>query len=303
MGEEESGRPERRPKSEAPAAPSMAGQREPIGKEVAAPNWTIRREQIGGEVAATTSMTAQREQIGEEEAKDDTPQDAEETNQATEDPRVLLSGEIRVPAPEGEKAWAQCLRNMTRMLESGNVVVIGRQRSIVRKPCEGSGDLSREALDKAVEQLSHALAVELFAQNSGEERGSVKTASALAPAEQERLRQLTWRVAAHLTMNLGVQLMSKHDLKGLWQPTFAVCVVNGQVCVMTLAFVGEPVTGDRPCDRRTPFLLRLLTSDLSQGVEPATTSFVVRAVGESVKTTADYLASIDPALLVGDRSA
>jgi len=55
----------------------------------------------------------------------------------------------------------------------------------------------------------------------------------------------------------------RHSLSpALWQPSFVICVGSGQVRVVTLAFVGDPVSGDRPSSKSTPFVLRLVTPDL-----------------------------------------
>lgn len=48
----------------------------------------------------------------------------------------------------------------------------------------------------------------------------------------------------------------------LWQPLFVVAMSAGQLRVLTFAFVGTPVVGDRPDRKRTPFALRLASEDL-----------------------------------------
>jgi len=222
--------------------------------------------------------------------------DDEETNKVV-DSKVVLAGQLSVPPPEDLKVWAQCLRDTKRSIEGGKVVVVGRNRTVVTLPSEAIGDVSEKAARLAFEALKSALAAELASSSTP----PAADAHAEAGVEAPGLLELTRRVVAQLTVDVCMQVVRENGhLKALWQPISAICVHNGQVRVMTLAFVGEPVCGERPDEKRTPFLLRLLTDDLaapaSGSQDPVLTSYLVRAVGASVTSTAAYLESIDPIL-------
>jgi hypothetical protein len=83
------------------------------------------------------------------------------------------------------------------------------------------------------------------------------------PLEPEILEGLVRRVAANISVIPGMEAVMRHSLQpALWQPSFIVCIGSGQVRVLTLAFVGDPICGDRPSSKSTPFVLRLLTDNL-----------------------------------------
>jgi len=114
----------------------------------------------------------------------------------------------------------------------------------------------------------------------------------------------------------------------LWQPVFTICIGDGQVRVLTFAFIGHPVTGDRPDRKRTPFCLRIATGDLvrsavrnaygqhricSQQQKPpgvggapapgrpprstaATVSYAAEVVAENVLTSLDYIVTLEEEL-------
>jgi len=225
--------------------------------------------------------------------------DDEETNKVA-DSKVVLAGQLQVPPPEDLKVWAQCLRDTKRSIEGGKVVVVGRNRTVVALPSEAIGDVSEKAARLAFEALKSALAAELASSVTPPAADAAADAGVEA-VEAPGLLELTRRVVAQLTVDVCMQVVRENGhLKALWQPISAICVHNGQVRVMTLAFVGEPVCGERPDEKRTPFLLRLLTDDLaapaSGSQDPVLTSYLVRAVGASVTSTAAYLESIDPIL-------
>jgi len=233
--------------------------------------------------------------------------DEEETNKVL-DSKVVLAGLLHLPPPEDLKIWAQCLRDTKRSIEGGKVVVVGRRRVVVSCPGEAdggpaAGDVSGKAANLAFEALKGALAAELSSTSPAAIASEPADSTAVQAVEAPGVHELTRRVVAQLTVDVCMQVVREHgQLKALWQPTYAICVHNGQIRVMTLAFVGEPVCGDRPSEKRTPFLLRLLTDDLaapasgSQDLVPA--SFVVREVGASVTSTSAYLESIDPVLFM-----
>ena len=74
------------------------------------------------------------------------------------------------------------------------------------------------------------------------------------------------RVVGHLSVTPALQLALYTKLPvSLHQPRYVICVGRGQLRVATYAFVGEPVLGDRPDRKHTPFMLKILTPDLLKG--------------------------------------
>eukprot|EP00931_Biecheleriopsis_adriatica_P069375 TRINITY_DN43230_c0_g1_i1.p1 TRINITY_DN43230_c0_g1~~TRINITY_DN43230_c0_g1_i1.p1 ORF type:complete len:417 (+),score=83.40 TRINITY_DN43230_c0_g1_i1:81-1253(+) len=162
-------------------------------------------------------------------------------------------GEVQVRLPAAEADRSECLRDLKRTLSGGGVFVVsrGRRRPLSDLLSQRHGDVSREACEEAFSALAEALASELHALDSSGNSDSSCSQLALA-------------VAAHISVAPGLQaVMSQQLPPALWQPVFAVCLSPGQVCVRTLAFVGEPVAGDRPSCKRTPFLLTLTTENLA----------------------------------------
>lgn len=227
-------------------------------------------------------------------------------------------------APEGDTAWAECLRDLKRTLEGGSVFVVGRRkRYTVRDPAKAQGDVSREACEEAFEELVRCIGFELLAQSSEavSSGGCCRAVGCVRPEghdgpcvdneleelsqfrapskeEQDRLRDLVRRVAAHVSVAPGIQAVLAHALPpALWQPTFVICVGHGEVRVLTLAFVGNPVSGDRPTCKRTPFLLKVLTGDLaSANPGPMAANYAVHAATASKLSTLAHLASLEAKL-------
>jgi len=239
-------------------------------------------------------------------------------------PNLLPSGEMNVPLPSGDDAWAECLRDLKRTLEGGSIFVAGRgQRTPVRDPAKQLGDVRQEACEAAFLELSKTISFELMAQAQGRPAaetaqtacctlGCVRPAGHEGPCidgelleirpepgsgalDPQMLRELTRRVAAAISVAPGMHAIMKHSLPpSLWQPAFAVCVGSGQVRVLTLAFVGEPVSGDRPSCKSTPYVLRLLTSDLvPAGTGPAPAGYCVRPALEGANTITRHLVDLD----------
>jgi hypothetical protein len=208
-------------------------------------------------------------------------------------PAFLPSGEMHVPLPIGDSAWSESLRDLKRTLEGGSLFVIGRGRcSGVRDPAKVPGDVSDKACELAFDELVKIIGFELQVQAMGLTTDAtasgvcwhpscVKTArhdgpcvdgflrrlptpeGCAEPLEPESLEGIVRRVAANISVTPGMDAVMKHSISPtLWQPSFIVCIGNGQVRVLTLAFVGDPVSGDRPSSKSTPFVLRLVTPDL-----------------------------------------
>jgi hypothetical protein len=68
----------------------------------------------------------------------------------------------------------------------------------------------------------------------------------------------------HLTVTPGMSLVDAHGIlpPALLQPRYSVLVGGGHVRVITYAFAGEPVLGERPDTKHSPYLLRMLSDNL-----------------------------------------
>jgi len=62
---------------------------------------------------------------------------------------------------------------------------------------------------------------------------------------------------------------------------------------LTMAFVGEPVCGDRPSSKSTPYVLRLLTEDLVRAESQGPSRYCVRHALANATTMALHLADLD----------
>lgn len=214
-------------------------------------------------------------------------------------PPHLQQGHIEVATPATEKEWAECLRDLERTLQGDGLYIASQQRfSPVMAADRDRGDLGRAATAAAFDELQRALEHELM------EQGHIATTDAedvptavggLTPKPKQKVRrrqpdtrlsetsesddnrlmasalpELARRVAAHVSVGPSMQVALQNGLPpALWQPTFLLCVGGRQVRVMTFAFVGEPVGGDRPDGKYTPFVLRLVTEDLLPGAQKA----------------------------------
>jgi len=232
-----------------------------------------------------------------------------------------------VPPPVGDDAWAECLRDLKRTLEGGGIFVVGRERrTAVDDPAKESGDVTQKACEEAFQELSKRISHELVAQAKGlppdhTAQGACLTDGCVRPAlhdgpcidgqltelksaleecklDEKAIEAAMRRMAAYVSVAPGMQAIMKHSLPpSLWQPTFAICVGGGQVRVLTLAFVGEPVSGDRPSCKCTPFVLRLLSGDLAAtGAPLAPAQYCVRPAIRGVKTITSHLAALEPEL-------
>lgn len=226
-------------------------------------------------------------------------------------------GEAKVPFPAGDDAWVERLRDLTRSVQGGSVFLVGRQRlrplqdaagaaaaaaMATGGPTATAGEVGQEASGLAFKALLWALCDELLSQGYGlsascrpellEEQqpltdaaaGCTDTARDVAAARRGQvdlraLWELTRQVTAHISVSPGLHVAEQAGLPhALWQPLFLVCVGSGQVRVLTLAFAGGPVVGDRPDSKRTPFVLRLATDDLVPAAALATADAGVLAM-------------------------
>lgn len=230
--------------------------------------------------------------------------------------RSQPSGAVAVPAPADGGAWEEVFRDFARVLQGDSVFVIGRQRLYpIRGPSQTGVD--EAARGAAFDALARALREELRSQGHGLSaagqvlrpgwRNAHCTDDAPdAEVDEALLRELALQVAANVSVSTGVQVaLAKGLPPSLWQPCYTVCVGEGQVRVLTFAFVGEPVIGDRPDRKRTPFCLRIATGNLVQAAAAAALGrrrreakvwYAAEATSESVQTTLDYIVGLEEEL-------
>ena len=92
-------------------------------------------------------------------------------------------------------------------------------------------------------------------------------AAALAPA---LLGELSERLIGNLSVGAAMEALTQHGCApAMHQNKFLLLVGQDSVRVLTYGYIGEPVSGDRPDTKHTPFTLRLLTENLlSPPLEP-----------------------------------
>lgn len=198
----------------------------------------------------------------------------------------LPSGKVCVTVPSSDDVGAECLRDLKRTLEGGSVYILGRGvRYVVTDSANVVGDVSRSACENSLGALRGAISGEF-------------TAQGLGALSEEALKQLSLRVASHISVTPGIQAVLSHAFPpALFQPTFLVCIGPGQVRVFTLAFVGELVSGDRPGSKCTPFILSIRSGNLAGGsVGAANARYAVQLAVEGVTSALQYLDVLEPEL-------
>lgn len=190
---------------------------------------------------------------------------------------------------------AECFRDLARMISGGSVYVLGQNRAqpvpLARDLVPITGLLNSNVCNTALMAFSKVIGDELAVQCSSGEN--------IMQEDPTLILAIAMRAAAHISTNVGVQVMEENNIPPvLWQPTFVVCIGSAEVWLMTLAFVGEPVTGQRPEDKCTPFVLVLASSNLmptaltSQEELAATTRYALRpALADA--TMQDHLLSLN----------
>jgi hypothetical protein len=79
----------------------------------------------------------------------------------------------------------------------------------------------------------------------------------------EALETLCSRVIEHMTVSPGIKLVTEFEVSpSLLQPKFILLIDSTKVRVVTYMFIGEPIKGDRPDRKYTPYILTILTDDL-----------------------------------------
>jgi len=79
---------------------------------------------------------------------------------------------------------------------------------------------------------------------------------------------LLHKVMAQLGVGPGMQCMLEQGVPpSMLQPVFVITAIKDEkkkpeLRVTTYAFVGGPVTGVKPCDKRTPYIITMITDEL-----------------------------------------
>jgi len=226
-------------------------------------------------------------------------------------------------------------------MQGGSILVLGRRRLYPIRPREEQdqvvGKVSVESCGAALDALEDAIAQELLEQGFGLTEHGVNTlicrrgtlgvnVDENSPDDDDTpdpehiqrlkerkihpgaLRKLAEECAVNLSVSPGMQLVVERGLPPvLYQPTFVICVGGGQLRVLTFAFVGAPVTGDRPDRKRTPFSIRLATDDLipslRAGTAPsASLRYAAHVVDPAVQTTLDMIVVLEEELFAANEA-
>lgn len=243
--------------------------------------------------------------------------------------------EVDIVLPSSDAERLECLRDLGRTMQGGSILVLGRRRLYPVRPDhqENVGNVNAESCSAALDVLADAIAQELLDQGFGLtssgvntlmcRRGTLGVNSHLeeddtpSPEHLQRLKErkidqavlraLAEECAVNISVSPGMQLVVERGLPPvLLQPTFVICIGGGQVRVLTFAFIGEPVTGDRPDRKRTPFSIRLATDNL---LPSATSAFSIRSaklkyaahgVDPAVQTTLDMIVLLEEELFAAN---
>lgn len=195
------------------------------------------------------------------------------------DVQGLPSGTVEVPRVSSDGSWAECLRDVTRMVHGKAVYIMGPNRICpLQAEMKTAGDVSYATCEAAFDSLMRAVCNEITTQGAAQATSTEAPATSFhsSPWREEpesvcdwqpdslALKELTRQVATHISIGPGMEVVLQEKLPpALWQPTFVICISQSQVRVLTFAFVGEPATGNRPERKNTPFMLQMLTDSIT----------------------------------------
>ena len=103
------------------------------------------------------------------------------------------------------------------------------------------------------------------------------TSEASIELPAQALADLSRRVLGHLAVTPGMDVLVNNEVApAMFQNKFVVLSGCGQVRVATYGFIGGPTVGDRPDRKATPFVLRMLSSNLLEGFGHDSVEYAVR---------------------------
>jgi len=80
--------------------------------------------------------------------------------------------------------------------------------------------------------------------------------------------ELARRLIGHLTVTPGMELLTSNEvLPAMFQNKFVIVSGAGQIRIATYGFIGGPAVGDRPDRKATPYVMRMLSSNLAEGFD------------------------------------
>ncbi|CAE7667518.1 unnamed protein product [Symbiodinium pilosum] len=235
-------------------------------------------------------------------------------------------GVVEVALPSSETERLERLRDLGRTMQGGSILVLGRRRLYpVRPQHQSIGQVSTASCEAALDALAESICQELLDEGYGlnekgvayallHRRGTLGVPSDFDETpdpeylkrhkiDEKALRSLAAECAVNISVSPGMQLVAECGLDPvLYQPTFVVCIGGGQLRVLTFAFVGGPVSGDRPDRKRTPFAIRLATDDLvalsrvEASDKVSKLRYAAHAVDPAVQTSLDMIVILEEEL-------
>lgn len=250
-------------------------------------------------------------------------------------------GGFEFDLPSKARARAEAHRDLVRNLSAGGVALLtpARFEEAWRPRCARTGDgavgdtvedapantdVVADFLEHLIEAIAAPPEADALPDRGGEDMGEGGDESADAPgpraqprgsdsgqdgevaaAEQRSLIQAlrSGVVESNLTVGPAMHFLAFAGLlPRILQPRFVVVLGPGCLRISTLGFVGSPELGDRPTEKRTPYVVRLLTQNLvGSTVENPTTQvrikYWVRLAGPSETSISPVLSLEAPALL------
>ena len=231
--------------------------------------------------------------------------------------------------PSSQTEQLERLRDLGRTMQGGSILVLGRRRLYpVRPQHQAIGQVSAASCEAALDALASSICQELLDEGYGlddkgvavpllQRRGTLGVSGDFDNFDgtpdpdylkrhkmnEEALRKLATECAVNIAVSPGMQLVAECGLDPvLYQPTFVVCIGGGQLRVLTFAFVGGPVSGDRPDRKRTPFAIRLATDDLvalsrtQASKKVSKLRYAAHAVDPAVQTSLDMIVILEEEL-------
>lgn len=177
--------------------------------------------------------------------------------------------------------WKEASRDFTRAFVatghgSGDMLLMG-----ARQLKGGRGQGSRAGMEAMVCQTKSGGNVneEVTSLAATEFETIIRAALSDACIEltTEAVTDLSRRVIGHLTVTPGMDVLVSNEVApAMFQNKFVVLSGCGQVRVATYGFIGGPTVGDRPDRKATPFVLRMLSSNLLEGFGRDCVEYAVR---------------------------
>jgi hypothetical protein len=174
--------------------------------------------------------------------------------------------------------WKEASRDFTRAFVatghgSGDMLLMGTRQL--------QGSHSRASMEAMVCQTKSGGNVneEVTSLAAAEFEGIIIAATSEADIKltAQAVADLSRRVIGHLTVTPGMDVLVNNEVApAMFQNKFVVLSGCGQVRVATYGFIGGPTVGDRPDRKATPFVLRMLSSNLLEGFGHDSVEYAVR---------------------------